>query len=599
MLRLKRLLIENAAAIERFSVDFPFTSDNLPKPVILVGENGSGKTTALSFVVDSLLQIAASEFGDVLTQAVSGTLFYRLRSHDVRIGASSSVTHVQFDFMGRNIDYIDRVDSTSVNINELRTKLGIDHSIAIDPAALSQKVLTSDIKDVALAVRNGAYVFFPSGRREVPHWLQEQALHSEHYTNKQRFNNYIDKPLIVETAAERTASWIMDGLLDKAAGYPDAEIMVANRILQLILEDPAAHFAVAPRNVWPRVQIYKAEPTGNPLQPFTRFLAIPSLGHLSAGQSMLLSMFSTIANQGALRQRRTLEEIDGIVIIDEIEVYLHTHLQRVVLPKLMKLFPKVQFLVSTHSPAFLMGMKDEFGDEGFEIRDMPSGASIDVDQFGEIGAAVEALSQSSAFKAEVRAEIAKENERPILIVEGRSDAIIIEGLWRAKGYAAPPFRVMIAKGRRALRYLLEDEEFIAQVGGQQRVLGLFDFDEAFDDWNGCGKHYPGKEGDESVGLIRKHTAKNIYAGLLPLPELRKMQAGERFAGNSNFTIELYLDDTFLNESQNLEKVIYPGDVAISKFRGDKVAFAEKVVQRHDLLGNFDMLFSMIKNVLRV
>lgn len=44
------------------------------------------------------------------------------------------------------------------------------------------------------------------------------------------------------------------------------------------------------------------------------------------------------------------EDLSGIAIIDEIDVHLHISLQKKVLPFLIKAFPKIQFIVSTHSP---------------------------------------------------------------------------------------------------------------------------------------------------------------------------------------------------------------------------------------------------------
>lgn len=44
------------------------------------------------------------------------------------------------------------------------------------------------------------------------------------------------------------------------------------------------------------------------------------------------------------------EDLVGVAIIDEIDVHLHISLQKKVLPFLIKAFPKVQFIVSTHSP---------------------------------------------------------------------------------------------------------------------------------------------------------------------------------------------------------------------------------------------------------
>lgn len=46
----------------------------------------------------------------------------------------------------------------------------------------------------------------------------------------------------------------------------------------------------------------------------------------------------------------------GIVLIDEIETHLHLELQRIVMPLLTKVFPNIQFIVTTHSPFVLSSM---------------------------------------------------------------------------------------------------------------------------------------------------------------------------------------------------------------------------------------------------
>ena len=46
-------------------------------------------------------------------------------------------------------------------------------------------------------------------------------------------------------------------------------------------------------------------------------------------------------------------DIFGIVLIDEIDLHLHPSLQRDLIPRLRKVFPKVQWIVTTHSPLVL------------------------------------------------------------------------------------------------------------------------------------------------------------------------------------------------------------------------------------------------------
>jgi predicted ATPase len=43
-------------------------------------------------------------------------------------------------------------------------------------------------------------------------------------------------------------------------------------------------------------------------------------------------------------------DLSGIVIVDELEQHLHPRWQRTILPQLRHLFPKIQFIVATHSP---------------------------------------------------------------------------------------------------------------------------------------------------------------------------------------------------------------------------------------------------------
>jgi predicted ATP-binding protein involved in virulence len=62
------------------------------------------------------------------------------------------------------------------------------------------------------------------------------------------------------------------------------------------------------------------------------------------------------------------EETNGIVLIDEIEQHLHPGWQQRILPALREAFPKVQFIVTTHSPEVLTTVSSE------QIRMLEDGA---------------------------------------------------------------------------------------------------------------------------------------------------------------------------------------------------------------------------------
>lgn len=64
---------------------------------------------------------------------------------------------------------------------------------------------------------------------------------------------------------------------------------------------------------------------------------------------LILRMDHSWLQQGALNCYDT----EGIVLIDELETHLHIDLQRKILPFLTAFFPRIQFIVSTHSPYVL------------------------------------------------------------------------------------------------------------------------------------------------------------------------------------------------------------------------------------------------------
>ena len=90
----------------------------------------------------------------------------------------------------------------------------------------------------------------------------------------------------------------------------------------------------------------------------------------------MLCIFGELLRQADKNKNNILlQEITGIVLIDEADKHLHIKLQKEVLPFLFKLFPKVQFIVSSHSPFLSMGLA-ETAQERSKI--------IDLDNFGII-----------------------------------------------------------------------------------------------------------------------------------------------------------------------------------------------------------------------
>lgn len=78
------------------------------------------------------------------------------------------------------------------------------------------------------------------------------------------------------------------------------------------------------------------------------------LGYLSDGYRTTLSMFADIAYRMALLNpslgKDVLTMTSGVVLIDEVDLHLHPLWQARILADLRSVFPRVQFIVTTHAP---------------------------------------------------------------------------------------------------------------------------------------------------------------------------------------------------------------------------------------------------------
>ena len=84
---------------------------------------------------------------------------------------------------------------------------------------------------------------------------------------------------------------------------------------------------------------------------------------LSDGLKITISMVADIAYRMAVLNPQLLDHIldetPGIVLIDEVDMHLHPEWQKRIMADLHYIFPKVQFIVTTHSPSVLANVTRE------------------------------------------------------------------------------------------------------------------------------------------------------------------------------------------------------------------------------------------------
>ena len=74
-----------------------------------------------------------------------------------------------------------------------------------------------------------------------------------------------------------------------------------------------------------------------------------SFQNLSSGYQAIFNIYSDLLMRTEFFNIAP-SELEGIVIIDEIDAHLHISLQKLIFPFFTRSFPKIQFIVSTHSP---------------------------------------------------------------------------------------------------------------------------------------------------------------------------------------------------------------------------------------------------------
>lgn len=77
-----------------------------------------------------------------------------------------------------------------------------------------------------------------------------------------------------------------------------------------------------------------------------------TVNQLSGGELILIAMIGDLARRMAIANPDSTKPLlgSGIVLIDEIDLHLHPRWQRIIVHKLLEVFPNCQFIISTHSP---------------------------------------------------------------------------------------------------------------------------------------------------------------------------------------------------------------------------------------------------------
>ena len=442
----KRIQLVNYGPIEKLDIEFPFDGET-PKPVVLVGENGSGKSILLSHLVNGLLNAKDIVYPE--TPEIEPGRVYKFRTNFyIKLGSQYSFSRVDFE---ENL-FVSEITTIRSKQEYSEVPPGI-LGTAAEPMWRKMEPVSNDHSESNLSIDYATFnklkgifasnciLYFPFNRFEEPAWLNEQNLMAQvQYVDRRRLTDHTSRQMIAMSPLHENRNWLFDVIYDKnvretrtvrvpmpvpegakpwvieavqTGPLDNAEsiLTVALQIVQHVLRDnPNASFRIGRRR--------------------NRFVAlhgddgtiVPNIFQLSSGETSLLNTFLSILRdfEWSGSQFSTAADIRGIVVVDEIDLHLHAIHQHEVLPSLMRLFPKVQFVVTTHSPLFVLGMERLFGEDGFALYRLPDGHRISPEEFSEFRHAYESFTATRRYTDEIRAAIER-SKKPIILLEGTTD----------------------------------------------------------------------------------------------------------------------------------------------------------------------------------
>ena len=321
-----------------------------------------------------------------------------------------------------------------------------------------------------------------------------------------------------------------------------------------------------------------------------------TIAHFSDGQFQSVYIFSIV---------ELFKDRNCITLLDEPDAFLHPKWQFDFLKQIFEITDTAaqnnHMLMSSHSAVTLIP-HDKKKIKFFDIKknqancyDLPKSIAIkklsaDLIRYSEQGTLLSILNT-----------IQIEN-KPVLFTEGSTDPIILTEAWARMYEEEIPFIPFYAFSCTYIKQLLTDDRIHAEMGGLP-VFALFDFDKAYDQWNGLNGDVT--ESDPIKGMIKKWADGESYALMLPVPTnhdiqkqvIRNAETGQTFGSDSCCEIEHLFYGIDATKNYYQEELCVGGSKIVFKSDGAKTDFAKEVVPKLDpaCFEVFRPMFEFIKS----
>jgi len=332
------------------------------KFVVLIGDNGSGKTTILEAITKAFVPVLRAINGEAVKKC-------DLTNNDIKQGTSGTAVTI-----GITLD-----DENYVWTNRRRISSQVPFDEAIEAKEQTQndfRKLKLKYSECVLKKELPLVLYYGTDRviRDVP-----QRGHIKNFEVTDALRNCFDNVNYFRDFYDwfKTEEDIeLRGLRDNREYKNQKLDCVRNAIERMIKGYSNLRIELSPS------RMVLTNDKGIDLQ----------IDQLSGGYKAVLSVVADIAKRLSLanpNSNNPLEE-EAVILIDELDLHLHPKWQKTIVDDLKRTFPNCQFIISTHSPFIIQALH---ADELFDISTMQyaeengsyNGWSIDAIQEQKMG----------------------------------------------------------------------------------------------------------------------------------------------------------------------------------------------------------------------
>lgn len=327
-MNIRRLLLTDMRALDQAEFDFT------PGMNILVGVNGVGKTTVLDAI-----RICLSKILPAVTSSRSRPLSFE--ADDIRGNASALTARLFFDLEEANFEFL---------VHKQR-----ERSVPHKPGVVRQQTLNTPDKVTCTPSLRGVGDARKRSDRQVVGIF------------------FSTRRSLVSDARPSTGSTGGGQVVAHADGLSSRELRISEFAYwmraqeNLAAEDPRAakHLAAlrrAAKGLLPDCRNLRVETYRKPRLLVDKGGLSLDVRQLSDGERGLLALVLDLARRLAQANPGLPDPVkqgEAVVLIDELDLHLHPNWQRTIVERLTNLFPKCQFIATTHSPQIVAAVEPE------------------------------------------------------------------------------------------------------------------------------------------------------------------------------------------------------------------------------------------------